>query len=152
MLHIGDSAPPSGFLLVAGNFHDIRPHQTAHPPVCAKKKKVKDFSDDDQLGSPSSRHPSTLSTFASPKLSIPEAISSSFQELALVVVLIDLGRLRLRFRACPSFPHEPPWPPDPLYPWHIPEPRAPSDPPYPTLAPSSLVDCSSPQGQPCRSR
>ena len=21
------------------NFHDIRPHQTAHPPVCAKKGK-----------------------------------------------------------------------------------------------------------------
>ena len=67
MLHIADLPTPSGFLLVAGNLHDICPHQTTHPLVCAKREKVKDFGDGDQLGSPSSRHPTAMSASAGPE-------------------------------------------------------------------------------------
>ena len=108
MLHIIDLPILSGFRTIAGNLHDIHPHQTARPLVCAKRERVKDFGDGHQPGSPPSRHPTAVPAFASMEPSISEPISSSFRKLASVVVLIDLAQLRLSFRACPSFPHEPP--------------------------------------------
>ena len=36
-LHSADLLVFPGFPLVAENLHDIRPHLTAHPPVCAKE-------------------------------------------------------------------------------------------------------------------
>ena len=69
-LHITDLPILSGFHTVAGNLHNIHPHQTAHPPICAKREKVKDFGYGDQPGSPSSRHPTTVPTSPGPEPSI----------------------------------------------------------------------------------
>ena len=44
MLHIPLSLALLGFPPMNKNLHDIRPHLTAHPPVCAKKGKEVRFS------------------------------------------------------------------------------------------------------------
>ena len=44
MLDIPFSLAPLKFSPMDENFHDIRPHQTTHPPVCTKKGKEVRFS------------------------------------------------------------------------------------------------------------
>ena len=126
MLHIADFPTPFGFLLAAGNLHNIRPYQTTHPWACAKREKVKDFGYGVQPTSPPSRHPTVVPTSTSPHTSICGSILSFFRELTFAVVLIDLARIHLPFQACSPLSHEPSLAPDPPYPSYALEP-APSD-------------------------
>ena len=50
MLHISIFSIPLSFLTMADNLHDIRPHQTAHSLVCAKKgEEVRFFGNGDKI-------------------------------------------------------------------------------------------------------